>query len=217
MAFRSISLLLLAINFALAVPTQVLSRVTDIIPTLALHKTAATPINIYSAESIFSLPNRELVPSLASLLLLTTTSQFNTITTPASIPVPTVSIASIPKKGLSLKVSTPRLPRNGGVQVVPDSKTPLRPIVTRNNLGLKTSFKSPLLVPRDICDADRYCCPNDPRSLNQNNNYPWNAIGRFSNPKGSCTGTLVGPRHVLTASHCISCPSSHLFPFLLIK
>ena len=44
----------------------------------------------------------------------------------------------------------------------------------------------------------------DDRYLFNDRSFPWRTTGLVRTAAGRCSGTMIGPRHVLTASHCIN-------------
>ena len=77
--------------------------------------------------------------------------------------------------------------------------------------GLPTSFspsrakRAGLRPPKDGEDRDPggTIFGNDDRYLFNDRSFPWCTVGQVRTAVGRCSGTVIGPRHVLTASHCV--------------
>lgn len=54
----------------------------------------------------------------------------------------------------------------------------------------------------DVHDAATIFTPDDRYTFNDTS-FPWCTVGRIDTPGGQATGTMVGPRHVLTCNHAI--------------
>jgi len=64
------------------------------------------------------------------------------------------------------------------------------------------NLKSKIGKPRATRDMQsRHVFGNDDRFIFQDTSFPFSTVGRVST---GCTGTMIGPHHVLTASHCLS-------------
>lgn len=92
-------------------------------------------------------------------------------------------------------VSDPFLPDHLALQAMPDR--------------LPSKLKTPAFTRATAEKGDKYgnlattVFPPDNRLVFSNTNYPWCTCGRVDSPVGAGSGVLVGPRHLLTASHMI--------------
>lgn len=171
--------------------------------------TAAPPISFEAAKQIFEHNNLPSSPQVVPYLL---DIHFTPRPTSTAVPPkPTVVVATSSSGSNNTQSSPPGIPKSGVIQVQPTENIPLSSVLGQNQ-SHPVSHAPRDLSPRQACQNYPYCCP-DPRYLNENTAFPYNIIGRFWNNGIGCTGTLVGPRHVLTASHCISCK----FPFNLLS
>jgi len=85
-------------------------------------------------------------------------------------------------------VNPPFIPLHASVSVRPSG----RRARDRVKLFRKGHKVNPLLI----------WLPDD-RWVFEDHSYPWRCIGKVKTPRGAATGTLVGPRHLLVASHSI--------------
>jgi V8-like Glu-specific endopeptidase len=88
--------------------------------------------------------------------------------------------------------SLPKLPATGDITVVPEVSLPPRRM--RNSAGDRVE---PLTV-----------YPPDGRHVFNDTTYPWRSCGRVTTSVAQGSGSLVGPRHMLTASHVVNWTSS---------
>ena len=74
------------------------------------------------------------------------------------------------------------------------------PGISQIDLEMKERFKK--IRKKD--DKPINIFPADDRYIYNDSSFPWRTVGRIWTASGSCTGCTIGPRLVLTASHCIN-------------
>ena len=90
-----------------------------------------------------------------------------------------------------------RLPRDGDGTVPSGARTKFVP---------GRAKRAGLPIPKDDKDRDLggTIFGNDDRYLYNDHSFPWRTVGQVRTSAGRCTGTTIGPRLVLTASHCVN-------------
>ena len=185
------------------------------VPTSSQHDAPSTAVSSASGSGL------PLPPDKASLLFTSTrlspeiVRPFPTSTqtfhgTPISVKILASATATPASK--SVTGGNARLPPVHEIAFTPADMRPFTGSTTHGNLTRSGAS----LVPRQACDPGIYCCPDPRRSFNSTQ-FPWVTIGRTqtTDPSGgtmSCTGTMIGRRLVLTASHCINCKPPMLPP-----
>ena len=174
-------------------------------PSIVVNSTSGSglPLSPHKASLLFA--SARLSPGIVRPFP-TSTQTFQG--TPVSIKV-LPRATSIPASK-SVKGGDARLPPLDEIAFTPPHMRLFTESITHNNL----TRRGGRFVPRQACNPGEYCCPDPRRSFNSTQ-FPWVTIGRMKTtaPGDSykvCTGTMIGRRLVLTASHCINCKSPML-------
>lgn len=127
-------------------------------------------------------------------------------TKPTSTPKPTEAPTAKPTTPVP---TTPAKTTPEKTTPVPTTPTPTTPMPTTPTTSKTAVPKVPLPIPGEEagqCGAENI----HDRIINGNRSdifeYPWMALLKMGNGEWACGGSLIHPRYVLTAAHCVSGP-----------